>query len=84
MMRSKMTGSLTRYAPQSTSGRGTKNIVSGAEAVKAFETLDYEVVRQSGSHVRMKCAGRQPITVPLHDELKQGLLRSLIKLLLPL
>jgi predicted RNA binding protein YcfA (HicA-like mRNA interferase family) len=53
--------------------------VSGNEAVKAFKRLGYEVVRQHGSHVRMKCPGLTPITVPLHSELKRGLLRALIR-----
>ena len=53
--------------------------VSGDEAIKAFGRLGYRSVRQSGSHVRMKCEGRQPLTVPRHKELKQGTLRSLIK-----
>jgi predicted RNA binding protein YcfA (HicA-like mRNA interferase family) len=53
-------------------------VVSGAEAAKAFGSFGYEPVRQTGSHVRMKCEGRQPITVPQHDELKRGTLRRLI------
>ena len=52
---------------------------SGDEAIRAFERLGYEPVRQSGSHVRMKCEGRQPLTVPRHKELKRGLLRALIR-----
>jgi predicted RNA binding protein YcfA (HicA-like mRNA interferase family) len=53
--------------------------VSGDEAIRAFERLGYEPVRQSGSHVRMKYEGRQPLTVPRHKELKRGLLRTLIR-----
>jgi predicted RNA binding protein YcfA (HicA-like mRNA interferase family) len=53
--------------------------VSGDEAIRAFERMGYERVRQSGSHVRMKCEGRQPITVPRHAELKRGTLRTLIR-----
>jgi predicted RNA binding protein YcfA (HicA-like mRNA interferase family) len=53
--------------------------VSGDEAIKAFGRLGYRNIRQSGSHVRMKCEGRQPLTVPRHKELKRGTLRSLIK-----
>ena len=54
-------------------------VVSGAEAVRAFERLGYRRVRQKGSHVRMKCEGRAPITVPDHDPVKRGLLRGLIR-----
>ena len=55
--------------------------VSGREAVKAFASVGYEVVRQSGSHIRLRHAGgsRIPLTVPDHRELKSGLLRALIR-----
>ncbi len=40
-------------------------VVSGREAICAFEKLGYYKVRQEGSHVRMKCdeKGRAPITL---------------------
>ena len=47
--------------------------------MRAFEALGYERVRQSGSHVRLIRRGRQPLTVPLHKELKRGTLRALIR-----
>ncbi len=55
--------------------------VSGDEAVRAFERLGYERVRQRGSHIRLKPgdAGRKPLTVPRKKELKRGMLRSLIR-----
>jgi predicted RNA binding protein YcfA (HicA-like mRNA interferase family) len=55
--------------------------VSGREAVRAFATVGYEVVRQSGSHIRLRNRGgsRMPLTVPDHRELKSGLLRALIR-----
>lgn len=53
--------------------------ISGDETVRAFERLGYVVVRQAGSHVRMKCEGRQPLTVPRKKEMKRGTLRSLIR-----
>lgn len=46
--------------------------------MRAFERLGYEVVRQKGSHVRLKCPGRAPLTVPLRKEMKPGTLRGLI------
>jgi len=54
-------------------------VISGEQAIAAFERLGYERVRQSGSHVRLKAARRAPLSVPLHRELKPGLLRSLIR-----
>jgi predicted RNA binding protein YcfA (HicA-like mRNA interferase family) len=54
-------------------------VVSGRQAIRAFERLGYEQVRQTGDHVRMKCAGRPPITIPLHDTVAKGLLRNAIR-----
>ena len=54
-------------------------VVSGKEAIEAFAYFGYEEVRQKGSHVRLKCVGRPSITVPLHSQLKRGLLRGLIR-----
>ena len=56
-------------------------VVSGAEAARAFAAVGYEVVRQKGSHIRLRhptCA-RPPLTIPDHSELKVGLLRALIR-----
>ncbi len=56
-------------------------VVSGDEAIRAFERLGYERVRQSSSHVRLKASApdRRPLAVPRHRELKRGLLRGLIR-----
>ncbi len=56
--------------------------ISGREAVRRFEHFGYRVVRQRGSHVRLRHSitpERRPLTVPLHRELKVGLLRQLIR-----
>jgi predicted RNA binding protein YcfA (HicA-like mRNA interferase family) len=39
-------------------------IVSGDECIAVLRRFGYEVARQSGSHVRMVCVGRSPVTVP--------------------
>jgi predicted RNA binding protein YcfA (HicA-like mRNA interferase family) len=54
-------------------------VVSGEEAIAALERFGYRRGRQKGSHVRLKADGRQPVTVPLHRELKAGTLRSIIR-----
>lgn len=54
-------------------------IISGAECVAALERLGYAVVGQKGSHVRLHCDGRGPVTVPMHRELKRGTLRSIVR-----
>ena len=57
-------------------------IISGKETIKAFEKIGYKVVRQKGSHIRLRDDKNQyhkPITIPNHKVLKSGLLRKLIK-----
>lgn len=57
-------------------------VVSGKDAVKKFQKLGYSTTRQRGSHIRMRDAGdpaHKPLTVPLHDTIKPGLLRQLLK-----
>jgi len=56
--------------------------VSGREAVAALERIGYRAVRQKGSHVRMRHpdpAVHKPLTVPMHRELRLGLLRAIIR-----
>ena len=57
-------------------------VVSGEDVVRALSRIGYGVVRQRGSHLRLKDPTNpyhKPITVPLHKELKPGLLREIIK-----
>ena len=56
-------------------------ILSGKEVIKKLENSGYQIVRQKGSHVRLINidSTRKPITVPLHPEIKPGLLRRIIK-----
>jgi predicted RNA binding protein YcfA (HicA-like mRNA interferase family) len=52
--------------------------VSGDDAIKAFQRLGFSVVRQTGSHVRMK-HGSTHITVPKHDCVAVGTLHSILR-----
>jgi predicted RNA binding protein YcfA (HicA-like mRNA interferase family) len=55
-------------------------VCSGAATVKAFEKAGWTMSRQKGSHVSLtKPANPVVLTVPLHRELKPGLLRGLIR-----
>ena len=57
-------------------------VVSGDQAVRAFQRLGYHVVRQRGSHLRLHHptdSTRQPLTIPRHRELGHGLLRKLLR-----
>jgi predicted RNA binding protein YcfA (HicA-like mRNA interferase family) len=49
--------------------------------IKALKKLGYAVVRQSGSHIRIKTiqAGEHHETIPYHRPLKSGTLNSILK-----
>lgn len=54
-------------------------IVSGAQCIAALAKLGYVVTRQRGSHVRLTASGRNPVTVPMYNELDRGTLRSILR-----
>ena len=55
-------------------------VISGAEAVKAFERAGWRQDRQRGSHVIMLKPGHiASLSIPQHRELAPGTLRSLIR-----
>jgi predicted RNA binding protein YcfA (HicA-like mRNA interferase family) len=55
-------------------------VISGAALVRALERLGWEVVRQRGSHVRLKHPARATaLVVPLHRELKRGTLAGILR-----
>jgi predicted RNA binding protein YcfA (HicA-like mRNA interferase family) len=55
-------------------------VISGSEAVKAFQRADWHVDRQRGSHVVLLKAGHiASLSVPQHKELAPGTLRSLLR-----
>lgn len=57
-------------------------IVSGEDVAKTLSKIGYQVVRQKGSHLRLRDpsnSSHKPITLPLHRELKPGLLRKIIR-----
>ncbi|PYV15895.1 MAG: hypothetical protein DMG21_13520 [Acidobacteria bacterium] len=56
-------------------------VVSGVDAIRAFERAGWRRARQKGSHVSLVKAGvNVNLSVPLHRELDRGTLRKLIKL----
>lgn len=55
--------------------------VSGRNVVKLLEGLGYVMVRQRGSHVRLRKAmktGTRNITVPLHKTIAKGTLNDIL------
>ncbi len=56
--------------------------ISGRELVKILNKLDFQIVRQRGSHVRLEKKKEGEIiklTVPMHPQLKKGTLSRIIK-----
>ncbi len=55
-------------------------VISGKEAIKAFERAGWEQVRKKGSHVSLKKNGEIAVlTVPLYKKLDRGTIRALIR-----
>jgi len=57
-------------------------VISGKEALKALERAGFVVVRQRGSHVRIKKVTSESIiniTIPLHETLDRGTLKGILR-----
>ncbi|MBE0415640.1 MAG: type II toxin-antitoxin system HicA family toxin [Dehalococcoidia bacterium] len=55
-------------------------LISGREAVRAFERAGWEVKRRRGSHIILTKPGSwASLSIPDHRELDRGLLRKLIR-----
>jgi len=55
--------------------------IGGKDLIKLLAKFGYEVVRQTGSHVRFKSevmGGTHFITIPLHKPLKLGTLNNIL------
>jgi predicted RNA binding protein YcfA (HicA-like mRNA interferase family) len=56
-------------------------VLSGLDAIRAFERAGWQRARQKGSHVSLVKPGvGVNLSVPLHRELDRGTLRKLIRL----
>jgi predicted RNA binding protein YcfA (HicA-like mRNA interferase family) len=56
-------------------------VISGANAVRAFERDGWKIRAQVGSHLAMTKGGASAtLSIPQHKELRPGTLRSLIRL----
>lgn len=58
----------------------TPRDLTGKELIKALEKLEYEVTRQSGSHIRLTTSrnGTHHITIPDHRPIKVGTLSAIL------
>jgi predicted RNA binding protein YcfA (HicA-like mRNA interferase family) len=54
--------------------------VSAHRLIRARERLGYVVVRQKGSHVRLRSIGPpvHSVTIPMHDALNTGTLHGIL------
>ena len=56
-------------------------VISGDKLIKLLMSLGYKIVRQKGSHVRLRKiteAGEHNITVPKHSEIARGTLNDIL------
>jgi len=56
-------------------------ILSGRKVIRALEQIGFEVLRQKGSHVRLKHEDGRVVTVPVHagQDISRGLLRKILR-----
>lgn len=57
-------------------------VVSGRRVIRVLERIGYCVVRQRGSHIRLRDEDDPdylPVTVPDHKAIKPGLLRKILR-----
>lgn len=55
--------------------------LSGQDLAKALVRLEYEVSRQTGSHIRLTTQrdGEHHVTIPAHDPIKIGTLNAILR-----
>ena len=55
--------------------------VSGDDLATALGRLDFQITRQTGSHLRLTTAhqGEHHITIPRHDSLRVGTLSAILR-----
>jgi predicted RNA binding protein YcfA (HicA-like mRNA interferase family) len=56
-------------------------VLRGRDLIVFLETIGFSVIRQKGSHVRMKSADGRYTTIPVHsgEDIPKGLLRKIIR-----
>ena len=56
-------------------------VLSAREVIRILEQVGFEVVRQRGSHVRLKHEDGRVVTVPVHSgqDISRGLFRKILR-----
>ena len=57
----------------------TLPILSGRALIHVLSKLGYREVRQRGSHIRLECPNRAPVTVPEYRSIDRSLLRKILR-----
>lgn len=56
-------------------------VLSGNDLVKIFESFNFSIVDQKGSHIKLKRLinndFKQTLTIPNHDELDRGTIKAI-------
>ena len=54
--------------------------ISGADLVKSLRVLDYQITRQTGSHLRLTTSenGTHHVTIPNHSPLRIGTFAAIL------
>ncbi len=58
---------------------GRLPLLSGKEIIVTLSKLGYRPSRQRGSHIRLFCSDRKPVTVPDYRTVSRGLLRKILR-----
>ncbi|MEL6353259.1 MAG: type II toxin-antitoxin system HicA family toxin, partial [Cyanobacteria bacterium J06627_28] len=55
--------------------------LSSGDLIKSLARLDYDVIRQTGSHIRLRTQrnGEHKITIPAHNPIKLGTLTAILR-----
>jgi len=56
-------------------------VLRGKELITFLETIGFSIIRQKGSHLRMKSDDGRYTTIPVHsgEDIPKGLLRKIIR-----
>ena len=56
-------------------------VLSAREVIRILEQIGFQVVRQRGSHVRLRHEDGRVLTVPVHraQDISRGLLRKILR-----
>ena len=50
--------------------------ISALELIKAFKKLNFEVISQKGSHIKMRDPSGKTAIIPNHKQIKKGTLKK--------